>query len=91
MNEEINKTIKSRLNRASGQIQGVSRMVEERRYCIDVIRQIRAAKSALSALEGIILERHLQTCVTQALTSKDKAQSNEKIAEILGLFREAQK
>lgn len=87
----MNKTIASRLNRASGQVQGVGRMIEEGRYCIDVIRQIRAAKSALSALEGIILERHLQTCVTQALTSKDEAQSHEKIDEILGLFREAQK
>ena len=91
MSDEIQKSIASRLNRASGQVQGIGRMIDEGRYCVDVIRQIRAAKSALSALEGVVLERHLQTCVTQALTSNNESNSQEKIDEILGLFREAQK
>lgn len=58
-----NKDVQSRLNRISGQIAGVQRMVEERRYCLDILNQIAAVRSALDALGIEILTRHLESCV----------------------------
>ena len=91
MDDNDTKKISNRFVRASGQVQGVGKMLNEGRYCVDVIRQIRAAKSALAALESVILERHLHTCVREAFAASDSLQSEAKIDELLKLFREAAK
>lgn len=73
-----------RLNRAAGQIEGVKKMIEERRSCADIIAQLRAARSALKAVESNILKRHLQHCV--ALSFDCGADKDEKIKELQKLF-----
>lgn len=76
-----------RLNRASGQLEGVKKMIEEGRYCPDILTQIRAIRSALKSVEANILERHLAGCVTDAMQKGSKKKQEEKIAEIKELFK----
>ena len=77
----------SRLRRIKGQVEGVEKMIEARRYCPEIITQIRAASAALKSLEASILERHLRHCVADALESKNTTEQNKKIAELLDLFK----
>jgi DNA-binding FrmR family transcriptional regulator len=63
MSHEASKKINSRVNRIAGQVAGIQRMVEEDRYCIDVLNQIAAVRSALDALGIEILTKHLESCV----------------------------
>ena len=73
-----------RLNRISGQIDGVKKMIEEGRYCVDIINQIKAARSALKSVEKNILEKHIKHCVAASFQSSQTEQ--QKIAELLDLF-----
>lgn len=73
-----------RLNRISGQIEGIKRMIDDRRYCPDILTQLRAIRSAVRAVESNILNLHLQTCVMQCFDSEEER--NEKIMEIKKLF-----
>lgn len=63
MNQEQRKKIKSRVNRVSGQINGIGKMIDEDRYCIDILDQISAVRSALDALGVELLSNHLECCV----------------------------
>jgi len=63
MNGESSKKITSRVNRIAGQVAGIQRMVEEGRYCVDILNQIAAVRSALDVLGIELLTRHLETCV----------------------------
>lgn len=78
---------KKRLNRVRGQIEGIDRMITERRYCMDIITQIKAAKSALASLEAEIIEAHLRACVKVAFQAKGSVQAEEKIKEIMEFIR----
>ena len=73
-----------RLNRISGQIEGIKRMIEERRYCPEIINQLRAVRSAVKAVESNILQKHLQHCVAQSFSSQ--AEKDKKIEELKMLF-----
>lgn len=75
-----------RLNRITGQLQGLRRMVEEERYCIDVLTQIKAAEAALHSLAKLVLRNYLETCVADAFESEDAADRREKIAELTRVF-----
>lgn len=75
------------VNRISGQVTGVGKMITQNRYCPDILNQVRAARSALKTLESRVLETHLRTCVAQAFTDPDKEAQEEKMEEILDLFR----
>ena len=75
-----------RLNRIAGQVQGVSRMIENERYCIDVLTQMAAIKSALAKVESAVLKQHAATCVSQAIASGDEAEQREKFGELVDLF-----
>lgn len=75
-----------RLRRLRGQIDGVERMIEEGRYCMDILQQLKAARSAIHALEASILRSHLNACVKQAFTAKNERAVEEKIQEITELF-----
>ena len=77
----------NRLSRIAGQVQGIRRMVEEEKYCIDIVTQIQAARSALRALELKILEKHMQHCVSNALESGNKKESDEKLEELLSVMK----
>ena len=76
-----------RLNRIEGQVRGLSKMIEDQRYCIDILTQIRAVKSALVSLEINIIDAHLSHCVHNALHSKNKSETNKMIQEIKDLLR----
>ena len=72
-----------RLHRIEGQVRGIERMVEDERYCIDILTQIAAATTALESLAFEILEGHVESCVAGALSSGDKKVTAEKSRELL--------
>ena len=78
--EELVKNLRTRLNRVSGQINGVSKMIEENRYCADVLTQISAIESALREIGFIILEDHLKTCVSSDIKADDYSSLEEAVA-----------
>lgn len=83
INEEAKKNAVTRLKKIEGQIRGISKMVENEKYCIDIINQITAAEKALRGVSGIIMKRHVETCVTEAITQgKGKEIVNELIDTI---------
>ena len=71
MDEELRAAALLRLSKAAGQVQGVARMVEADRYCVDVLTQIAAAQKALDGVARIITRNYLERCVTDAITSGD--------------------
>lgn len=75
------------MKRIRGQLDGIARMIEERRYCPDIIVQVQAVRSALSALESKLLEGHLLSCVRDAFEKGDAKAKSQKIEEILNLVR----
>jgi DNA-binding FrmR family transcriptional regulator len=72
-----------RLHRIEGQVRGIERMVDEDRYCIDILTQISAATTALESLALQILDDHIRHCVAGALASGDEADANAKVEELL--------
>lgn len=75
-----------RLKRIGGQITGIEAMISDQRYCMDIVWQVRAARSALKALESEIMRTHLSGCVRQAFGAKNPANAEEKINEIVELL-----
>lgn len=80
-NSEIN-----RINRVVGQLGGVKKMIEENRYCIDILQQTSAITSAIQALEKSILKKHFEHCVRGAFSASSKQDAEEKIEELLKIF-----
>jgi len=76
----------NRLVRIEGQVRGVARMVEEGRYCIDVLTQIQAIKAALGKVESEMLKTHLSHCVEGAIVSGNKDEQRKKAAELIELL-----
>jgi DNA-binding FrmR family transcriptional regulator len=77
------EALKRRLHRIEGQVRGIERMVDEDRYCIDVLTQISAVNTALESLAFRILDDHVRHCVAGALTSGDEAAALDKTEELL--------
>lgn len=86
-----NEKILHRLSRLEGQVRGVAGMVEADRYCMDILAQTAAIRSALLAVEKLILENHAQHCVQSAIESGDPAQQRAKFDELIGLLQKASK
>lgn len=78
-------TIK-RLKRIEGQVRGIAKMLEEDRYCIDVLHQMQAVKAALARAESEVLKTHAASCVAEAITSGDQEAQQEKVSELIDLF-----
>lgn len=78
-----------RIKRIEGQIRGISKMVEEERYCVDILTQIKATRSALKSLESKILEEHLNHCVHKAISTGNSVESKQLIDELLMLVKKA--
>ena len=74
----------TRLNRIAGQVAGIARMIEDERYCLDILLQLRAVRAAVKKVEGNILHMHMQHCVAEALGESPEAQ--QKVAELQKLF-----
>lgn len=75
-----------RLNRIEGQVRGIARMIEEDRYCIDVVTQISAVRAALKRVEEEILKDHVGHCVEHAIQSGDKDEQRQKVAELVNVL-----
>ncbi len=74
------------LRRIEGQVRGIAKMVEEGKYCVDIINQIAAATNALHRVGENIFERHLKTCVSSALRGKSETERDKKIREVLDII-----
>ena len=83
---ETKRIADARLARVEGQIRAVRKMVEEDRYCVDVVRQVQAARSALSSLETVIVEDHVETCVQASLESGSAEARREKVTELVSIL-----
>lgn len=86
MRKDIKASVQKRLNRIEGQVRGLSRMIEEDRYCIDVVTQIAAVRAALRRAEEEILRDHVAHCVEHAIASGNKADQRAKIAELMAVI-----
>lgn len=83
---EDTKAKVNRLNRIAGQVRGIAQMIEDGRYCIDVLTQIQAVKSALAKVESEVLKDHAATCVSEAIASGDEAEQCAKFNELIELL-----
>ena len=79
MKIESKKKLNNRLKRIEGQIRGLQKMIEEDKYCIDVITQTSAIRSALKSVEDVLLESHLSTCVVNQIKSGKEKKAVEEI------------
>jgi DNA-binding FrmR family transcriptional regulator len=77
----------NRLRRIEGQVRGVARMVEEDRYCIDILTQTQALRAALSKVEGELLRNHVDHCVRGAFASGDAGDQQRKIEELVEVLQ----
>ena len=81
------KALLNRCSRAEGQLRGIKRMIEEDVYCDDVLNQIAAAQSALSALSRILLEQHMKSCLVDRIQNNDESVIDELMSTINKLMR----
>ena len=86
MSEDKKKVLR-RLKTVEGHIRAVQRMVEEDKYCIDIIHQTQAIKRAIDKAEEQILNRHLAGCVTTAIRSNDEGERERVIGELMAVFK----
>jgi DNA-binding FrmR family transcriptional regulator len=91
MRNEIKTSALKRLQRIEGQVRGLSRMVEEDRYCIDIVTQIAAVRAALRRAEEEILRDHVASCVDEAVRSGNRADQRRKIAELMDVVGRAER
>ena len=89
MKREIKQACLKRLQRIEGQVRGLARMVEDDRYCIDVVTQISAVRAALRKVEEELLRDHVAHCVEHAIASGDKADQRRKVAELMDVIGRA--
>jgi len=80
-----------RLKKIEGQIRGIQKMIEEKRYCIDILTQLSAVVGAIMKVEEDILTRHLESCVSQSFSKGNRREREEKIKEIIGLLERFRK
>jgi CsoR family transcriptional regulator, copper-sensing transcriptional repressor len=91
MQSDAKAAVLKRFSRIEGQVRGLSRMVEEDRYCIDIITQMSAVRAALRRAEEEILRDHVSHCVEHAIASGDKKDQRKKITEIIEILGRSQR
>ena len=91
MRKDIKTSCLKRLQRIEGQVRGLARMVEDDRYCIDIVTQIAAVRAALRRAEEEILRDHVAHCVEDAIVSGDTADQRRKIAELMDVVGRAER
>lgn len=89
MRDNIKITCRKRLSRIEGQVRGLSRMVEEDHYCIDIVTQISAVRAALRRVEEEVLKDHVAHCVEHAITSGNNTDQRRKISELMAVIERA--
>jgi CsoR family transcriptional regulator, copper-sensing transcriptional repressor len=86
MNRQKQPKLLNRLNRIEGQVRGVARMIEDGRYCIDVLTQLQAVRAALARVETEMLKDHLGHCIEEAIVGGDQGQQRRKASELIQLL-----
>jgi len=89
MDRDSKPGVLNRLKRVEGQVRGVVRMVEDDRYCIDILTQVQAVRAALARVETELLKGHLDHCIKGAIVSGDKDEQRRKAAELIELLERA--
>ena len=85
------QALQKRLNRIEGQVRGIARMIEEERYCVDVLQQLQAVKAALARVEDVVLKDHAATCVKSAIASGSATEQRRKFEELVDLMAKAKR
>ncbi|MES2315067.1 MAG: metal-sensing transcriptional repressor [Patescibacteria group bacterium] len=88
MKKDIKSSSQRRLSIVAGQVRGIQEMVEEEKYCVDIITQIEAVREALSGVGNLILQNHLETHVTEQINNGEEKKA---VAEILKIYKLAQR
>jgi DNA-binding FrmR family transcriptional regulator len=91
MRKDIKASVGKRLSRIEGQVRGLSKMVDEDRYCIDIVTQISAVRAALRRVEEEVLRDHVAHCVEHAISSGNKTDQREKIAELMAVISRSER
>jgi DNA-binding FrmR family transcriptional regulator len=86
MQKQMKASCLKRLNRIEGQVRGLAKMVEEDRYCIDVVTQISAVRAALRRVEEEVLRDHVAHCVENAIASGNTSDQRRKVAELMAVL-----
>jgi CsoR family transcriptional regulator, copper-sensing transcriptional repressor len=86
MDEDTRGKALARLKRIAGQVSGIQRMLDEDRYCVDVLLQVAAVQAALLETGRVILSGHVETCLTDAIRSRDPRERRKKLDELMNLF-----
>jgi DNA-binding FrmR family transcriptional regulator len=84
--EEVREKVLARLRKVAGQVTGIQRMVEEDRYCVDVLHQVAAVEGALDRVGQMVLASHVETCVASALESGKPRERKKKLDELMEVF-----
>ena len=87
MQAETKTTVTKRLSRIEGQVRGLARMVEDDRYCIDIVTQVSAVRAALRRVEEAVLADHVSHCVEHAIRSGDAVDQRRKVAELIDVLK----
>jgi DNA-binding FrmR family transcriptional regulator len=83
---EARQQARTRIRRIAGQVAALERMIDEDRYCVDILHQVAAARAALDGVGKLLLEAHIGSCVADAMTSGRPKERSEKIAELMEVF-----
>lgn len=86
MTEDNEEKARKRIRRIAGQVAGIERMIEEDRYCVDILLQVAAVRAALDGMGKLLLRSHVETCVADAITSGRPKDRKQKVAELMEVF-----
>jgi DNA-binding FrmR family transcriptional regulator len=86
LNDETKAKVRGRLRRIEGQVQGLQRMLDSDAYCVDILLQISAVQGALDQVQKLLVGRHIESCVADALRSGSKSERQQKVDELLDVF-----
>jgi DNA-binding FrmR family transcriptional regulator len=86
MKSTTKKKVHARLKRIAGQVAGIQRMVEQDRYCVDILLQIAAVRAALDGAGKLVLGSHVDTCVATAIASGNSREGRKKVDELMEVF-----
>jgi DNA-binding FrmR family transcriptional regulator len=86
MDEQVRRDANTRLKRIAGQVAGLERMLDEERYCVDILLQVAAVRAALAEVGRVVLASHVQTCLTDAVRSGAALDRQAKLDELMQVF-----
>lgn len=82
-----NSNVLPKLNRVAGQVGGIKKMIEDQRYCPEIIQQVRATRKALASIEAALIESHMRCCVQKTFEGESQKAKDEKLDEVIRLFK----